>query len=99
MRESGERWIEPELLRVQAKIEQALRPASDSAELQLRAALEKAHLAGALSFELRIACDLCELLPGQHETQDLLASLLAQFQEGAKTPDQQRARALLGGER
>jgi hypothetical protein len=99
MRESGERWVEPELLRVQASIEASLRPNSDAAETLLRVALENARTAEALSFELRIACDLCELLAGsaaQQEALELVAAVLARFQEGFGSPDLVRAHALLG---
>ena len=98
MESTGERWIEPELLRVKAAVERAVDPDTDAGELILSSALQKARTAGARGFELRVACDLCELLAPQgreSEGQELVACVLATFSEGADTFDVQRARGLL----
>ncbi|MET0390362.1 MAG: hypothetical protein ABW321_30600, partial [Polyangiales bacterium] len=98
MDRTGERWIAPELLRVQAEVELAVDADSDRPELLLWHALDNARSAGARSFELRIACDLGVLLEKRgrrHDVEELIASLLEGFDEGADTIDHARARAWL----
>lgn len=95
MESTDERWIEPELLRVQAAVMYALDAHADAPEQLLLRALHKARDAGARGFELRIACDLCEQLKPQGrfaEGQTLVASVLHTFHEGADTADVRRAR-------
>jgi hypothetical protein len=98
MESTGERWIEPELLRIKAAVELALDPHTDLGELTLFSALQKARAAGARGFELRVACDLCELLEPQGrraDGQQLVAAVLGTFSEGQGTADVRRARELV----
>ena len=72
--------------------------AQDSAEADLRTAMEIGRQQGALSLQLRAARDLARLLAEQGERRqagDLLAPLFGAFTEGFDTPDLQEAKALL----
>lgn len=95
--EQGERWCRPELQRIDASI---MLQAGDliHAEQQLRVALAEARAIGALSFELRVACDLASLLieSGRSiDANDLLTPTYAKFSEGFGTQDLLVASALL----
>jgi class 3 adenylate cyclase/tetratricopeptide (TPR) repeat protein len=97
---TSERWIECELLRIRAAISRHADPHGDAAELQLWTALQCARSAGARGFELRIACDLGELLDKRGrrgEVEELVASVLSTFDEGLGTADLCRARTWLEG--
>jgi hypothetical protein len=98
MERTGERWCEAELLRVRACIALAAQPSCDVGEMLLWTALQKARAAGARGFELRIACDLGELLERRgrrHEVEDLVASVFDTFDQGRATLDLERAGAWL----
>ncbi|MET0679073.1 MAG: winged helix-turn-helix domain-containing protein [Bradyrhizobium sp.] len=70
----GEAWCEPELLRIRGLVE--LNPGeSDRAEQTLLRAVQKAERAGALSFQLRAACDLAGCWAGTGRTSAAVALL------------------------
>ncbi|WP_439597310.1 ATP-binding protein [Falsiroseomonas sp.] len=94
----GERWMLPELLRLQAECLMAQRrPAlAPAAEAGLEAALDLARRQGSAFWELRIAGSLGRL--HRREPQRALPALraaLARIQGGADWPEVQAARALL----
>ena len=97
--DSSERWVEPEIRRIRARLLSATTDRDrKQEESELRTALRQARGIGARAFELRIASDLCQLLLGQGrrtEAKDLLSPVLAFFREGLGTQDLRRARELL----
>jgi predicted ATPase len=98
MERTGERWFEPELWRVKARIALTADPNGDPAEMMLWSALHKARAAGARGFELRIAVDLGTLLERRgrrHEVEELVGSVYATFDQGKTTQDLLRAAAWL----
>jgi tetratricopeptide (TPR) repeat protein len=93
--QTGERWCEPEIMRLKARF--GTKDAEESSAL-LRASLAKAREQGAKLWELRTARDLAELLDGRGEhdaARDLLAPIYGWFTEGLNTPDLVKARTLL----
>jgi class 3 adenylate cyclase/predicted ATPase len=98
MAATGERWFEPELLRVKASVELRLRPSSEDGETTLWTAFQSARAAKSRGFELRVVCDLgAHLGPlgRRSEVEELVASALASFDEGFDTADLKRARSWL----
>lgn len=96
---SGEVWSLPELLRIKGDVLGAEgAAAAGRAQDQYLQALELARRQGALSWELRAAMSLAELLhqAGRSERADLLLrSTYNRFSEGLGTRDLQRAELLL----
>jgi predicted ATPase len=100
VQDNSEKLFAAELMRLKA---QALRhlPAHqvpDSPKVLLEGAIRIAREQRATSLELRAAADLAELLAvdgNRDETRELVAPVLAQFQEGLNTRDLVHARALL----
>ena len=94
VRLSGERWCEPEILRLCAQI----RPHSaDERIALLRESLTLAREQGAKLWELRSATDLARIWSGQGLTgpaHDLLAPLCAWFSDAGNLPDVVDARVL-----
>jgi predicted ATPase len=91
-----ERWSLPEVLRNKAEL--LLLGGSVGAEDCFRQALESAHRQGALSWELRAATSLAQLLRDRDrvgEAHDLVASVYRRFTEGCETADLQTAKRLL----
>jgi predicted ATPase len=97
--ETAERWIEPEIRRVRARVVgRGPEGSDDQWEKELRVALRQAQLLSARGFELRIACDLYDLLARhdrKREARDLLTPIFVAFREGLGTQDLRRARSLL----
>jgi predicted ATPase len=95
-----ELWIMPELLRVKGEL-LVLRDApgaADEAEACFRKALDWAEGQNALSWQLRVATNLAQLLQCRGRTADAVASLAPvydRFTEGFDTADLTAARALL----
>ncbi len=104
LRVTSERWVEPELLRMRAVLRRS-DAAADATEGDLREALERARSLRALGLELRVVCDLAELMRKQtreREARSLLDRSLGAFREGFETADLRRAldiRRDLGEER
>ncbi len=99
VQDNSEKLFAAELMRLKA---QALRhlPAHqerESADALLEGAVRMAREQGAKSLELRAAADLAELSEAgkRGKARDVLAAALAPFQEGSKTRDLVRAKALL----
>jgi hypothetical protein len=91
---TNERWCEPEIPRLRARL------TSDRAASVglLETSLSLAHEQGALFWEVRAAADLAKLLHGQgkHEAaRSKLAPVLARVNEGHAIPDFTSARTLL----
>jgi predicted ATPase/class 3 adenylate cyclase len=96
----GERWVMPELLRIEARLRIATAYGGGfaAAEQRLREALAIARDQDARSWELRIAVDLARLLLNQghrEQARDLLAPIYGWFTEGFDTLDLKDAAALL----
>ena len=94
---TGERVHEPELWRLEATLHIA-RGDTTAALASLARAISAARAGGALSFELRAATTLAEVLlsTGQRdEARSTLEPVLARMTEGFGTPDLVRARATL----
>jgi predicted ATPase len=96
---TGERWLEPELHRVLAR---SLRAQPDAGEQEcetwLRSGLARARALHTRGFELRIACDLAELLQAQgrgSEGAKILEPIYATYSEGFDTKDLLHAKAIL----
>jgi predicted ATPase len=95
----GERWYEPELLRLRAEMLLA-RDGQDAhtAEQCLQAAIALARTQQAIFWELRSATALARLwrrLGRGVEANDVLAPVYSRFTEGLNTPDLQDAKKLL----
>jgi class 3 adenylate cyclase/tetratricopeptide (TPR) repeat protein len=91
---TNERWCEPEIPRLRARLTND--PAA--AGVLLKISLSLAREQGALLWEVRAATDLARLLLGQgsHEAaRETLAPVVARVSEGAATPDFIAARELL----
>jgi tetratricopeptide (TPR) repeat protein len=89
-------WCAPEILRAGAM--QMLTTDANGAERLLRRAQNLAARQGALSWELRAATSLAQLLRAQDRTDDAAAALspvLARFTQGFTTQDLQAAVALM----
>ena len=97
--ETGERWAVAEVLRIRAGLLQTTgRATAGEIENILVKSLETGRRQQALSWQLRIACDLAYLLQGQGrgaEAQPLLQSIYNQFTEGFDTTDLIYAKGLL----
>jgi class 3 adenylate cyclase/predicted ATPase len=97
---SGERWWEPELLRIQGRLLVTSRvPRTAEGGSCLRAAVATARQRGARGLELRAANSLSGWLAGQGQASEARAVLLEpyrSFTEGLDTLDLQEARHLLG---
>lgn len=89
----GQKWCEPELLRVQGKL-LAAQNRSDEAAQSFARACALARRRGALSLELRAALALARFRPNKSSLTPL-SSVLSQFTEGHERPDHQAARELL----
>jgi len=92
---TGERWCQPEIKRLQARLNAV--DANESAAM-LREALAVARVQEAKLWELRAATDLARLLAGRGErdaARDLLAPVCAWFTEGLDGPDLVEARKVL----
>ena len=97
--QTGERWVEAELYRLQGQLllQQAVPDAQHSA-MCLQKALSIARSQHAKSWELRAAISLARLWQQQgkrQEAHDLLAPVYHWFTEGFDTADLQDAKALL----
>ncbi|WP_455373467.1 AAA family ATPase [Limibacillus halophilus] len=98
-RETGDRYMEPEVLRLQGEL--MLRKADagqDAAERFFRDAIEEAKRFGALSWQLRASLSLGALLRDQGREQDarvLLEPLYESFGQGASSKDHVAARRML----
>jgi predicted ATPase/DNA-binding winged helix-turn-helix (wHTH) protein len=98
--ETEERWSLAELLRIKGELLllQGLPGAAAPAEDHFRRALELARLQGAVSWELRAATSLAQLLRDQGRSTDgtaLLQPVYERFTEGFDTADLKAAKALL----
>ncbi|MEM7251049.1 MAG: adenylate/guanylate cyclase domain-containing protein [Pseudomonadota bacterium] len=94
--DQGERWSEPELLRVKGQLLIALD--DETAEQTLRRAVHIAREQGAKSWELRATTTLCEFLARRgrmREAKEILTPAYEWFNEGFETADRQDARTLL----
>ena len=94
----GERYYEPELLRLKGTLLLACGQPAAQAEPWLQRALASAHALHLGGLALKSACSLAELWAAQGRTAQaaaLLAPALAALGEGRSTRDQTRARALL----
>jgi predicted ATPase len=99
VRETGERWFEPELHRLTGELMLRLR-AVDRTEVEerLQHAAEIAREQHADLWELRATTSLARLRITQNrggEARDLLAPLWSKFTEGFATPDLQSAKRVL----
>jgi hypothetical protein len=100
MDRTDEKWIRPELLRVQGELlrqKEASAP-SDRADGHFHAALEDAQRQGALFWELRAASSLAKSLRDQGrraEAAGALRPIYERFTEGRQMPLLRSARALL----
>ena len=70
MQASGERWLEAEAYRVRARLLLGSRSDADEAEHWLQHGLGLARAAGSCGFELRITCDLADLLITRNRTRE-----------------------------
>ena len=92
---TGERWCEPEIMRLQAQF--SARDPGEAATL-LRASLALAREQGAKLWELRTATSFAELRRAQGDrttARDLLTPIYGWFREGWDTEDLVAARTLL----
>jgi predicted ATPase len=96
---TGERWYEPELYRLEGEL--LLQQSADhyaAAQACFQHALAVARAQQAKSFELRAATSLCHLWQRQGQgatARELLAPIYGWFTEGFDTPDLQEAKTLL----
>ncbi|MBN8902982.1 MAG: hypothetical protein J0H57_18285, partial [Rhodospirillales bacterium] len=89
---TGERWCEPEVLRIQARLDPA------GARSLLERALVQARAQGARLWELRTTRDLARLLladGAMDRAQSLVQDVAAWFVEGHDMPDYHETRELL----
>ncbi len=94
---SGERWIEPDIHRIEGNLRLA-RGDEAAAQLCYRRAIEIARGQEGRLLELRAATALCRLLASQgqrRQAQDLLTPLYGWFTEGFDARDLVEARALM----
>ena len=98
-RKTGDRYMEPECLRLQGELTLlAASPDEAAAERQLREAIALAQAHKAKSWELRAAMSLARLQQSQGKNEDATACLepvLTWFTEGRETADLQAARDLI----
>jgi class 3 adenylate cyclase/tetratricopeptide (TPR) repeat protein len=93
---TGERLVEPELLRFHGMLLRETDAAQ--AEVLLRAALSEARRQGARGWEPRAAVSLAEYLAAtgrESEARDLVAEVRTAFNQGAATPELRRVEELL----
>ena len=99
MDETGERWCEAELYRVQGELTLSCADNPyEKAETSFHQALEVARSQQVKSFELRAATSLARLWKNRgkrDEARELLAPVYDWFTEGFDTADLQEAQALL----
>jgi serine/threonine protein kinase/predicted ATPase len=99
VRQTGERFIEAELLRLRGEVTLLLRPEKEpEAEANFLRGLEIARQQKARAWELRLAMSLGRLWARRGETdraRELIDSSLAGFVEGLDTADLKQARLLL----
>ena len=98
-RETGDRYMEPECLRIKgALLLTGDRPDADAAAAALEESVRLARDHGARSWELRAATGLARLWRERDRTGDargVLAPVYEWLREGFDTPDLKRAKALL----
>jgi class 3 adenylate cyclase/tetratricopeptide (TPR) repeat protein len=95
VRLTGERWCQPEIMRLEAALHRE--DPADKADM-LRRSLELSREQSSNLWQLRSAVDLAELLRDQGRrdaARELLAPIHGWFTEGFETPDLQAARRLL----
>ncbi|WP_198370206.1 ATP-binding protein [Roseomonas rosulenta] len=93
-----DRWYEPEFIRLRALALRALGRPAPEVEAELRRSLALAGEQAALAWELRAATSLAAIMQGEAracEAAALLGPVLARFDQHARSPDIQAARALL----
>ena len=99
MEESGERYYEAELYRMEGELLLTREPPDeDAAEACFRRALETARRQQARSLELRAATSLARLWQRRgkpEEARQALAEIYASFAEGFEAPDLEGARSVL----
>lgn len=102
--QTGERWWQPELLRLKGVLLSETEGDSALAEKCLKEALETARRTGSLSLELRAAMSLVDVGRPQTNQKKITASLATlqqiynRFSEGFDTPDLMRAEQMLSQE-
>jgi predicted ATPase len=97
-KQTNERWLFAELLRVKGELMLRKESATTNAEDSFREALDWARRQGALSWELRDAMSLARLWRSRGKVQqacELLAPVYGWFTEGFDTRDLKEAKALL----
>jgi tetratricopeptide (TPR) repeat protein len=98
-RESGDRWMEPELLRIKGNFLLGPdNPQPEMAETAFTQALELAREHQAKSWELRAATSLGKLWRSQDsesKARELITPVYEWFREGFNTPDLHEAKSLL----
>ena len=90
-------WTWPELARTRASLLSLAGAPAPDVEALLRRALDRAGEMGALTFELRTATTLAELLSDEGrggEALAILAGIMERMPEGRDAPDHRRAAAL-----
>jgi predicted ATPase len=98
MAQTGERWYEAELHRLQGELLLAAGAPDGSVEAHFHQSLAVARRQQARSLELRATMSLCRLWrhrPEYHEARQMLAALYGWFTEGFDTPDLLEAKSLL----
>jgi adenylate cyclase len=99
MEQTGERYYEPELYRLEGKLQLAQEPSDeDAADACFRAALEIARQQQSRSLELRAATSLARLWQRRgkpEEARQALSQIYASFTEGFDAPDLEAARGVL----
>jgi predicted ATPase len=98
LEQSGECWCRPEILRFQGLIE-AAKGNGKAAQARFADAISDADALGALTFELRAACDLARALAAEGRgdaARDVLSSTCAKFMEEGPDSEIVAARAFLG---
>jgi predicted ATPase len=97
--ETGERWANPEVIRLKAQILlKSGRGEAGQIEALLNESIDAARSQGAKSWQLRSASDLVQFQRERGRERDglkLLRSIYGQFSEGFDTPDLIEAKALI----
>ncbi|MBV9656284.1 MAG: AAA family ATPase [Acetobacteraceae bacterium] len=98
--ETGERWADPEVLRIKASLLVRSKPREGAREAEslLLRSIEVATAQGGLSWRLRASCDLAALLQARGQDEQALALLTdayASFGRNYDEPDLNRARELI----
>lgn len=97
LEQSGECWCRPEIMRIQGLIE-AVNGNGEVARARFADAIADADTLGALTFELRAACDLARALAAdgrRDAARNILGATCAKFTEGGPDSEIASARALL----